>query len=223
METLYTKILFATDLGPQSLYIGEHAKKLSSICQAKLYIMHVIEPPLIYTAYFSEHEKEIERIKQNAKKSLNALSQELGIQPEDQILATGSPQEEILEIRDKKQCDLIVVGSHGIGGYTHSLGSTANHLLSESKSDVLIVQVKHLQKNIEIVPASSGLYLWQTLGSPHHPKQAMRGQYSGSEKGFGEEIKRGPRLSKRPPGSPYHGGTRTDTSNDNDDDSKKET
>lgn len=208
METLYTKILFATDLGPQSLYIGNQAKKLSSICHATLYIMHVIEPPLTYTAHFSEHEKEVKKLENNAKKSLNALSQELGIPLENQLLCMGTPQEEILAERNKKQSDLIVVGSHGIGGYTHSLGSTAHHLLNEAKSDVLIVQVTHLQKEIAMTPTSSGMYLWQALSHHSAQKQTIRGQFSGSEKGFGEEVKRGPRLSKRPPGSPYRGGTR---------------
>lgn len=206
MESLYTKILFATDLGPQSLYIGEQAKKLSQICQAKLYIMHVIEPPITYTAHFSEHENEVKKLKENAKKSLSALSKELELQPDDQILCLGRPQEEILAQHHKKQCDLIVVGSHGIGGYMHALGSTAHHLLNEAQSDVLIVQVKHLQKEIEMTAPSNKAYLWQSC---HSQKQSIRGQYSGSEKGFGEEVKRGPRLSKRPPGSPYHGGTRT--------------
>ncbi|MBS0290372.1 MAG: universal stress protein [Proteobacteria bacterium] len=209
MGTVYQRIILATDLGPQSLYIGHQAKKLTHACQANLMVLHVIEPPMTYTVHFADREIALNKAQEMAMKSLNALCEQLDVPFNQQTLRIGSPQDAILDVSQKHQCDLIVVGSHGIGGYTHSLGSTAHHLLNHAHCDVLTIQVSHLQKHIEAAPA--GRYLWQiskpSVNSllkniPQAPK------FGGSKHGFGEEIRRGPRPSMRPRAAPYHGGTR---------------
>ncbi len=219
VDNIYTRILFATDLGPQSLYIGQHALKISKLCKAECVVLHVIEPPVTYTADFAEREKLVKKVQTAAQKSLGALGAQLGIVSSEQLIRVGLPQEEILAYSIKHQCDLIVVGSHGIGGYTHSLGSTAHHLTGEAHCDVLIVQVSHLQKEIEANPPS-GLYLWQAPmdDKPKAPSVSKGSKWGGSEKGFGDEVRRGPRPGIRPPGTPYKGGTRKRTSEENDSD-----
>lgn len=212
MDEPYSHIIFAIDLGPQSLYIAHHAVNLSKICQAKLYALHIIEPPITYLTHFSEQESALQKSKNIANQSLNALCEQVGISIENRILTVGNPQEEILEISRKQQCDLIIVGSHGIGGYTHALGSTTHHLLEQSDCDVLIIQVKHLQKEIE-EQASKDKYLWQLKSSLSLPSSQSKRQY-GSEKGFGEVVRRGPHPSLHPSAIPYKGGTRTRTSED---------
>jgi nucleotide-binding universal stress UspA family protein len=220
VDNIYNRIIFATDLGPQSYYIGLQATKLSKICQAQILALHVVEPPITYTANFSERDKFIKNVKTSAEKSLQALCVQLGLSADCQMIRIGTPQEEILNESIKDHCDLIVVGSHGIGGYTHSLGSTAHHLLSEAHCDVLIIQVSHLQKAIETAQPS-GLYLWQNplINPPGTPYVERGPKYSGSSHGFGESIKRGPRPTTRPPKSPK-GGTRTRSSEEDDTDNE---
>lgn len=215
-NTVYSNILFATDCGPQSLYIGQHAIKLGKICQATVQILHVVEPPMTYTANFSLHEKQIDETKTHASKSLHALCTQLELGIERSLIVIGSPQATILEISIKHKCDLIVIGSHGVGGYTHALGSTAHSLLENAHCDVLIVQVSHLEHAVK--SAIPGEFLWQRqeLPSPH-----LNSPRYGSEKGFGEVVKRGPRLTNRPYNSPYKGGTRTRTSEDESDPQNK--
>lgn len=216
MDKIYQSILFATDLGPQSLYIGEHAKKISALCQAQMYVLHVIEPPMTYTVHFSERDEILKKSKENATHSLAALCQKLKSDNIIQIIEVGTPQDEILTVSAHHQCDLIIVGSHGIGGYTHALGSTAHHLLSESPCDVLTVQVTHLQNAISPT-APSSKYLWQAIDeSKIKELNKTSAKYVSSEHGFGAQVQRGPRPSMRPPGSPFKGGTRKKNNEDED-------
>lgn len=216
MDKIYNQILFSTDLGPQSLYIGQRALSLSKTCHATLNLLHVIEPPITYTTNFSDREKKLITANEDAQKSLSALSQQLHVEKAQQNILLGTPQLEILEFAYSHHIDLIIVGSHGIGGYTHSLGSTAHYLLSEAFCDVLIIQVSHLKDVIIDEPPRTGKYLWQD-NPLTPPKTKPSGgentpKFGGSNKGFGEEIRRGPRLTNRPGSSPYKGGTRTRTS-----------
>lgn len=217
MDKIFSRILFATDLGPQSLYIGQQAVKLSSLCEAQLFALHVIEPPITYTSDFSGHDKSIEKSKTLATKSLTALCTQLEIPITQQLIQVGIPQSEILELCTKKRCDLIVVGSAGIGGYTHSLGSTAHKLLTEAPCNVFIVQVRSLEPQV----AQHAEYFWEP---PHQPSSTLRPQgptQGGSISGFGEDIRRGPHLTNRPIGTPYKGGTRTRTSEEEENDPDK--
>lgn len=219
MPIVYENMLFATDLGPQSLYIGQQALALSQLCGAKLSVIHVIEPPVTYTTEFAKHDTQLEQAKLKAKDSLQALGNQLTILQQNQMLEVGIPQEEILAASIHHHCDLIIVGSHGIGGYTHLLGSTAHHLLENAPCNVLIVQVSQLEKMIQkTLPKEA--FLWQQPQLYDILKKGQKPPQYGSIHGFGEVVRRGPHPSKRPGNIPYKGGTRTRTSeesNDNND------
>jgi len=45
---------------------------------------------------------------------------------------------ELVKYINKNAYDLVVVGSHGTRGFNILLGSVANYILRESKSDVLV-------------------------------------------------------------------------------------
>jgi nucleotide-binding universal stress UspA family protein len=61
----------------------------------------------------------------------------------DEILVTrGNPVEEILEQAEKRNCDLIVMGTHGHGILEEAiLGSTARRVIRRSKKPVLVVRL----------------------------------------------------------------------------------
>lgn len=204
---IYSKILYATDLGPQSLYIAEQALALSQLCKASLFVLHVIEPPLLGGADFSQREKAIAQKQQLAQKSLQDLCARLQVPLNHQLITVGEGQADILQVAKEQQCDLIVVGSHGVGGYLHALGSTAHHIITHAHCNVLIVQVSYLKEVIEKTVQNTQEYSWETTKKMGEELK-VKGPSFGSLKGFGDEIKRGPRLSPRPPGSPYRGGTR---------------
>lgn len=210
MKNIYTSVLFATDLGPQSLYIGHRVSQLCQNWQAKLMILHVIEPPLTYTAQFAEQEQKLEQAKVLAQNSLAAFCQQIAAQSYEAFLKVGSPQDEILALAAERQAELVVMGSHGVGGYSHNLGSTAHYVMNQAYCDTLIVQVAHLKEKIEKLVPSQGKYLWQVPTSLQKAFISAKQEppFGGSKQGFSSVVKRGPRLSLRPARSPYRGGTR---------------
>lgn len=213
---MYSRMIFATDLGPQSLYIAEQALALSRLCQGELLLLHVVEPPLADISDFSQREKMIQQKQKSAKQSLDDLGLQLGLTKAQQFLSLGEGQAEILRVAFDKQCDLIVVGSHGIGGYTHALGSTAQYIITHAHCNVLVVQVSHLKDIIEKRAPKATAHAWQI--PEISSGKLFEGPTFGSKKGFGEEVKRGPRLSPRPKGAPYRGGTRQENDDDHSDD-----
>ncbi|MGE3319203.1 MAG: universal stress protein [Candidatus Berkiella sp.] len=203
---MYSKILFATDLGPQSLYIAEQAATLAQLCQGTLLALHVVEPPLAGLSDFTAREKAIQQKKEVAEQSLHDLCLQVGVSEDHQFIMVGEGQSLILKVAKQEQCDLIVLGSHGVGGYTHAMGSTAQHIIVNAHCNTLVVQVSHLKDIIEKTVPKANAHPWQLPHIPDHIRP--KGPSYGSKKGFGEEVKRGPRLSPRPGSAPYRGGTR---------------
>lgn len=208
---VYKKILTALDLGPQSLFIAQKTIQLASPIDATVFFLHVIEPPMTYTVDFSSHDEKIEKDQILSENSLKALCEKIDFPKSQGLTAIGKPQDEILKIASIEKCDLIVTGSHGIGGYTHQLGSTAHHIISYAHCDVMIVQVSHLQNQMQ--PSPNTNFLWdntisQAVNSKIKPRVQMP-PHGGSLHGFGENVSRGPRLVYRPSGFPYKGGHKT--------------
>lgn len=213
---VYKKILTALDLGPQSLFIAEKAIHLATPIDAIVFFLHVIEPPMTYTIDFSSHDKTIKKAQTLSENSLKALCEKIDYQNSQGLTSFGVPQNEILEIAAKEHCDLIITGSHGIGGYSHQLGSTAHHIISYAHCDVMIIQVSHLQDQIKACPNTK--FLWDNNITQQEDKKTFprlqTPPHGGSLHGFGENISRGPRLVYRPSGFPYKGGHKANDDSD---------
>lgn len=212
MSGIYTHLLVALDLGPQSLYIAKQCQEIASIFGAQLTCLHVVEPPMTYMTEFARRQKIIEKNIAMAETSLEALCAKLHYPNIDWIVAEGAAQHQILAVAQAQQCDLIMVGSHGVGGYTHLLGSTAQHILTNAPCDVFIIQVAHLEQLLAKQPSQH--CQWQEvpedLPRPLTSSVAHSPPHGGSRKGFGENIRRGPRLVNRPANFPYKGGHKDD-------------
>jgi universal stress protein A len=140
----YEHILLAVDLSEEAQQVVARGKSLSTIYNARLSIVHVIEP--ISFTYggdipldFSGVQEEIQK---QAQQQLSALAQSLGIPEEAQHLVLGRPESEIRNTALEIGADLIVVGSHGRHGLALMFGSTANAVLHGAICDVLAVRVK---------------------------------------------------------------------------------
>ena len=65
-----------------------------------------------------------------------------GFVTEDIIVVRGNPVEEILKYCEEKNCDLIVMGTHGQGTLADvMMGSTARRVLRRSPKPVLVVRL----------------------------------------------------------------------------------
>lgn len=135
---MYQRILLATDLSEGCKSIAKKASELANHFDAKLYLVHVIEPIPAY-GYPGVTEIKSPYIDE-AKKSLGQLGSDLLVPEENQIILVGPTKKEILKKAKELEIDLIVVGSHGRHGLAHLLGSTANAILHGAECDVVTVR-----------------------------------------------------------------------------------
>lgn len=152
------KILYATDLSPNSAYAFRHAINAAEKHDADIIILHVLElPPASIQAllenYFNEEQYE-EILKNNTAEAetqiINRLKdfceKELKNDPEIMKriisieISQGYPADMILQDAEKRECDVIVMGSHGKGILENAfLGSTTRKVLRRSRKPVLII------------------------------------------------------------------------------------
>lgn len=135
----YQHILIATDLGDDNLDVAAKAQALAQKYQAKLSVAHVVESLPGYASGYSGVVDLEEEMKQDAKNKLTQFAAALNVVDADQHLSMGSPKIVILDIAEKINADLIVVGSHGRHGFGLLLGSTASAILHAGHCDVLVV------------------------------------------------------------------------------------
>jgi nucleotide-binding universal stress UspA family protein len=152
------RILYTTDLSPNSKYAFSYAINSAIQHDAKLIILHVLEPvsaavrahmgsyldaermknlfeeKITYTIEFIE-----ERLKKFCKEELAG-----DLQAEDRVqsieVCEGFPPDEILEKANKLDCDAIVMGTHGKGIIANTfLGSTAKRVLRRARKPIFII------------------------------------------------------------------------------------
>lgn len=218
MNTIYHNILVGIDLGPQSKIMIEKTYHFAEKFQAKCHVLHVIEHPISLTQSFAQQEQIRQKHRLDAEEKFEKLHQLIRGIPFTHLTKFGDPQIELLQAAKELRADLICVGNQGIGGTTHLLGSTAHHVLNNAIQDVLIFQVKDILSKHPVPQKADKV-------APHGKKHTAdthwdTGPTYGSEKGFGQEVSKGPKLTNRPSTSPYRGGTRrsnNDNRNDNED------
>ena len=163
------RILYTTDLSESAHHAFAYAVSLANLYGAGITFLHVLEeiPELLDSSvagYISaERWEEIKKQHyQEAKETLTGKKREHVPIKEaldqfsenvksshadidfviDEILVTrGHPVEEILKQAEKRNCDLIVMGTHGHGVFEDALlGSTARRVVRRSKKPVLVVR-----------------------------------------------------------------------------------
>ena len=73
---------------------------------------------------------------------VNRKLRELIQQDDEIIVEKGNPVERIVKVADSRNCDIIVMGSHGHGIIEEALiGSTARRVLRQATKPVLVVRL----------------------------------------------------------------------------------
>jgi universal stress protein A len=138
---MYKHILFATDLSDESDFIISKVRAMRGFTNAKLSLIHVVEPMPGYSyAYLGIEDIEGQLIEES-RVALAKLGSELNVDKKDQFVEVGPTKSKIQEIAESIGVDLIVCGSHGRHGLSLLLGSTANAVLHGAKCDVLVVRL----------------------------------------------------------------------------------
>ena len=152
------RILYATDLSENARYAFGYAATLANKFDAKITLLHVldgvnpgIEEQIIgylgkekWQQISNDNEKQfVEKIKARISDFCNQMALHFKECPflVDQIkVSRGEPVEEILEHSNAKNCDIIVMGTHGTGLFSGKLmGSTARRVLRRSEKPVMVI------------------------------------------------------------------------------------
>lgn len=140
---MYQNILVALDLSEDSLKIAQKAQTITNKFNAKLSLVHVIEPIVIsHGIEVPVNLANIEtHIEEQTADRLKYICDEIPI-PENQCYqAYGRTANEVRRIAMEKNIDLIIVGTHGRHGISLLMGSTANDILHGAKCDILAVKI----------------------------------------------------------------------------------
>ncbi len=138
---MYTTILYATDLSENHFKMCQKAADIATHFHAKLYLMHVIEPPatlqLAQGLGFAEFDRPI---KADAETVMRTLGEALNIPVDQQFVEIGSIKTHVLSKADALDCNLIIIGSHAKSNIPEFLGSTAHAVVNHAPCDVLTLR-----------------------------------------------------------------------------------
>ena len=170
------KILYATDLSKNSVYAFFYAVDMAKRHNAKIIILHTVEPVrqyiydgasmglegMLQKAKKQEQEEDTEEITRRLQefcKKVEAQSGPACVELVSKILVpVGHPVEEILKTADEESCDAIVLGTHGKGFLKQTfLGSIAEDVLQRTRNPVFIIPLPSEKTNIDWDKMSSML------------------------------------------------------------------
>jgi nucleotide-binding universal stress UspA family protein len=141
------RILHASDFSPASRPAFARAVAMAKGGGAELLLLHVLAPvaPLFGDGYVSPQTyNEIERSARLAgQKRLDALAtraRKTGVRAKS-LLVSGAPHVEIVRAARAKAVDMIIMGTHGRGGFARLfLGSVAGRVVATAPCPVLTVR-----------------------------------------------------------------------------------
>ena len=135
---MYTNILYATDLCENHFQMCQKAAEIANCFDAKLFLLHVIEPPaslqLAQGLGFAGLESPQ---KDSAIIVMRALGEALNIPSTQQYVEIGSIKMHALNKIIELDCNLIIVGKHVPTKLPEFLGSTAHEIVHQASCDVL--------------------------------------------------------------------------------------
>jgi len=147
------KILYATDLSKNSSYAFMYATDVARRHDARIVMLHAIEPVPAYAAAYTgitdelkqkQQEETVEEIRKRLGEFCEKAEAHIGtpcVGLVSKILVPrGHPPEEILNAADKEGCDVIILGTHGKGFLAHTfLGSVSSAVLNRTQKPVFII------------------------------------------------------------------------------------
>ncbi len=137
------RILVPVDFSDCSLDALEYAVVVAQQAKASLMLLHVLEPVSYGLDFTLGHSRTREQLRESWTKRLEELasSHQHSQVPMESQLRGGSPADSILDSAQTLPCDLIVMGTHGRRGISHTIsGSVAEAVLRKSRCPVIAVR-----------------------------------------------------------------------------------
>jgi len=147
------KILYCTDLSKNSSYAFLFAIDMAKKHDAKIVVLHAIDPIPPYVDFYTgltdeKRQKQQEEMVKDLKKHLQGFCKraETHIGPpctelvSNILVLNAHPPEAILKAADEEDCDMIVLGTHGKGFLTHAfIGSVSKAVLYRTRKPIFII------------------------------------------------------------------------------------
>jgi len=160
-------ILHPTDFSKPSEYALRLACALARDYQARLLLVHVVEPPVYYGELGMTVPLPADFHESLQKRLSRLVPVECGIEVET-ILVEGNASQQILRVADEHHCDLIILGTHARTGLSRVLlGSVAEDVIRHSPLPVLTLKTPALVEATASEPAANG-----TVGERQAPAAA---------------------------------------------------
>ena len=142
------RILHPTDFSQYSQYAFRIAVDLAKVHHASILALHVARPLSEALVSFGEaaapQPSEYHRRLAEAERQATAAAPDVAV---ERLVEDGEPAHVVARVAQERQCDLIVIGSHGRGGLTRILmGSTAEHIVRLAPCPVLTVKMPHAEE-----------------------------------------------------------------------------
>ncbi|NPA12822.1 MAG: universal stress protein [Aquificae bacterium] len=142
----FKKILVGYDGSEPSKKALEKAIQLAKLTNGELHIVGVVRPfefaaiDYIPPEEIEEYEKEELSKEEKYLKEAKAIADQHNVKAYTKVME-GEPAEELMSYADEHNCDLIVVGHRGVGGFKRMiLGTTAGNLVKYASQSVLVVK-----------------------------------------------------------------------------------
>jgi len=143
----YKHILALTDFSDYSKKAVEEAAKIAKCQGSKLTVMHVAYDQSQFQLYINENQyKDIrKKIDLEVEENFSKLEEEITILKDmdwESYVRRGTPYIESLYEMESGDYDLVVIGSHGEGGFKRIVhGSTAGKILRHCPISILITKI----------------------------------------------------------------------------------
>lgn len=137
------RILVPVDFSDCSLDALEYAVVVAQQAKASLMLLHVLEPVSYGLDFTLSHVRTREQVRESWTKRLEelAFSHQHSHVPMESRLRGGLPVDSILDTAQTLPCDLIVMGTHGRRGISHTIsGGVAEAVLRKAHCPVIAVR-----------------------------------------------------------------------------------
>jgi nucleotide-binding universal stress UspA family protein len=145
-------LLVAVDFTPYSEEALIFASQLAEKLESQLLVLHVIHDPAEAPGFYAQKGKKkkfLQSMEEAAEEMMKEFLAKMRKDHPDQLpikeavplLVVGTPVRRILEIAEKKQASMIIIGSHGRTGLSHLLvGSKAERVVQMAPIPVTVVK-----------------------------------------------------------------------------------
>ena len=138
---MFQNILAAVDQSPRAEGVVRAAHEIATRFGGRVHLYTALAVPPEFPAAAANHpDGLIPYLTSHARTGLESLAAgRERIQIEPAVVLHGQPWRDILAVAERLHSDLIVIGSHGYGGWDRLLGTTAGKIANNSTRPVLIV------------------------------------------------------------------------------------